>query len=82
MLFRSMVTHDVDEALFLSDRVVMMTSGPAAKIGDILEIPFKRPRIRAQVIDDPDYYRCRGHLLDFLNHFDADKNKLRERIDL
>lgn len=63
-----MVTHDVDEALSLSDRVVMMTSGPSAKIGDILDVPFERPRERTQVIDHPDYYQCRGRLLDFLNH--------------
>lgn len=62
-----MVTHDVDEAVFLSDRVIMMTSGPYAKVGDVLSIPFKRPRVRKDVIEHDDYYRCRGHLLDFLN---------------
>ncbi|MBZ0166666.1 MAG: ABC transporter ATP-binding protein [Candidatus Omnitrophica bacterium] len=65
-----MVTHDVDEALFLSDRVVMMTSGPYAKVGDVLTIPFERPRHRTAVIEDPRYYDCRGHLLDFLNGHD------------
>ena len=53
-----MVTHDVDEALFLSDRVVMMTNGPAARVGDILDVPFPRPRDRAAVLEHPDYYRC------------------------
>ncbi|MBX3745877.1 MAG: ABC transporter ATP-binding protein [Verrucomicrobiae bacterium] len=62
-----MVTHDVDEALFLADRVVMMTNGPAAEVGDILEIPFPRPRHRRAVLEHPDYYRLREHLIVFLN---------------
>ena len=60
------ITHDVDEALFLSDRVVCMTDGPAATIGDILEVKFPRPRSRAQLLEDPEYYRCREHLITFL----------------
>ena len=60
------ITHDVDEALFLSDRVVCMTDGPAATIGDILDVKFPRPRSRAQLLDDPEYYRCREHLITFL----------------
>lgn len=64
-----MVTHDVDEALFLSDRVVMMTSGPEAKVGDILHVNFPRPRNRKEVLENPDYYHLRAHLIDFLeNH--------------
>ena len=62
-----MVTHDVDEAIFLSDRVVMMTDGPEAEVGDILTIPFARPRIRAEVMADPRYLEIRNHLLTFLN---------------
>lgn len=62
-----MVTHDVDEAIYLSDRVVMMTDGPEAEVGDILTIPFDRPRVRADVLADPRYQECRNHLLDFLN---------------
>lgn len=62
-----MVTHDVDEAIFLSDRVVMMTDGPAAEVGDILEIPFERPRNRAAILADPRYSDVRNHLLTFLN---------------
>jgi ABC-type nitrate/sulfonate/bicarbonate transport system ATPase subunit len=62
-----MVTHDVDEAVFLSDRVVMMTDGPEAEVGDILRIPFARPRVRAQLVEDPQYAECRRHLLTFLN---------------
>ena len=61
-----MITHDVDEAIFLSDRVVMMTSGPAARVGDILPVRFPRPRLREDVIEHPDYYGYRGHLIDFL----------------
>ena len=63
-----MITHDVDEAIFLADRVVMMTSGPKAKIGDVLNIDFKRPRTRKSVLDHQDYYKYRKHLIDFLEH--------------
>ena len=63
-----MITHDVDEAIFLADRVVMMTSGPRAKIGDVLSIDFERPRTRKSVIDHPDYYKYRKHIIDFLEH--------------
>jgi nitrate/nitrite transport system ATP-binding protein len=62
-----MVTHDVDEAIFLSDRVVMMTDGPDAEVGDILEIPFERPRVRATILADPRYQVLRNHLLTYLN---------------
>lgn len=62
-----MVTHDVDEAIFLSDRVVMMTDGPEAEVGDILTIPFERPRNRAALLADPQYYVLREHLITFLN---------------
>jgi len=61
-----MVTHDVDEALLLADRVVMMTSGPAATVGEILAVPFPRPRSRVAVLNHPDYYRWRDHLISFL----------------
>ncbi len=61
-----MVTHDVDEALFLSDRVIMMTNGPAATVGDILQVTFPRPRNRKQLLEDPEYYRLREHLITFL----------------
>ncbi len=63
-----MITHDIDEALFLSDRLVMMTNGPAAKIGEIMEIPFPRPRDRARIMEDPQYYKLRNHALDYLFH--------------
>ncbi|MEO1484548.1 MAG: ABC transporter ATP-binding protein [Bacteroidota bacterium] len=63
-----MITHDVDEAIFLADRVVMMTSGPRAKIGDVLPIEFERPRTRKSVLEHEDYYKYRKHLIDFLEH--------------
>jgi nitrate/nitrite transport system ATP-binding protein len=61
-----MVTHDVDEALFLSDRIVCMTDGPEAEVGDILPVNFPRPRERKAVMEHPDYYRLREHLIEFL----------------
>jgi len=61
-----MVTHDVDEALFLSDRVVMMTNGPEAEVGEILEVKFPRPRDRKAIMEHPDYYRYREQLITFL----------------
>src|SRR3954467_5930137 len=71
-----MVTHDVDEALFLSDRVVMMTNGPEAKVGDILHVPFARPRVRADVLEHPRYYALREHLITFLEDQDHEKKRL------
>lgn len=65
-----MVTHDVDEALFMSDRVVMMTNGPNATVGDILHVPFARPRNRADVLEHPEYYKLREHLINFLEEQD------------
>jgi len=62
-----MVTHDVDEALYLADRVVCMTDGPNATVGEILEVKFPRPRCRKQLLEDPEYYRLREQLIGFLN---------------
>jgi nitrate/nitrite transport system ATP-binding protein len=61
-----MITHDVDEAVLLSDRIVMMTNGPAAAIGEILEVPFSRPRERLALADDPEYNHRRTAVLEFL----------------
>lgn len=61
-----MVTHDVDEAIFLSDRVVMMTNGPNAEVGDILDVHFPRPRDRREILSHPDYYPLRDHLTTYL----------------
>jgi bicarbonate transport system ATP-binding protein len=68
-----MITHDIDEALFLADRLVMMTNGPAATIGEIIDIPFKRPRDRSRIMEMPEYYKLRNYALDFLyNRFAHD----------
>jgi ABC-type nitrate/sulfonate/bicarbonate transport system ATPase subunit len=62
-----MVTHDVDEAIFLADRVVMMTNGPEAGVGELLEIPFPRPRDRKALLQDALYYKLREEIIGFLN---------------
>ncbi|BAZ85657.1 ABC transporter ATP-binding/substrate-binding protein [Dolichospermum compactum] len=62
-----MVTHDVDEALLLSDRIVMLTNGPEAHIGQILEVPISRPRQRLEVVNNPCYYNLRNEIIYFLN---------------
>ncbi|MCY7320367.1 MAG: nitrate ABC transporter ATP-binding protein [Phormidesmis sp. CAN_BIN36] len=68
-----MITHDVDEAIYMSDRIVLMTNGPAATIGEILEVPFPHPRDRAQLRQSPDYHELRNHALNFLDsHFGED----------
>lgn len=63
-----MVTHDVDEALYLSDRVVMMTNGPKATVGEILTNDLPRPRDRVALLEHPDYYTYREQLIGFLEH--------------
>lgn len=63
-----MVTHDVDEAIFLSDRVVMMTSGPEARVGEILNVPFAHPRDRHTLLESAEFYDVRGELLGFLEN--------------
>ena len=65
-----MVTHDVDEAILLADRVVMMTNGPHAKVGKIMEVDLPRPRTRKALLEHPDYYRLREELLGFLDACD------------
>jgi len=61
-----MITHDVDEAVLLSDRIVMMTNGPSATIGEILDVKVPRPRDRLVLADDPTFVRCRQQVLQFL----------------
>ncbi len=61
-----MITHDVDEAVLLSDRIVMMSNGPAAKIGEICQVDLDRPRDRVALATDPEYNRCRTAVLEFL----------------
>ena len=61
-----MITHDVDEAVLLSDRIVMMTNGPSATIGEILDVDLPRPRDRIRLAEDPRYHHLRGQVLEFL----------------
>ncbi|HEY9630451.1 MAG TPA: nitrate ABC transporter ATP-binding protein [Coleofasciculaceae cyanobacterium] len=68
-----MVTHDVDEALYMADRIVLMTNGPAASIGEILDVPFDHPRNIQEIRELPAYYELRNHALNFLDrHFSQD----------
>jgi nitrate/nitrite transport system ATP-binding protein len=68
------VTHDVDEAILLADRVVMMSNGPNAKIGNIMEVDLPRPRSRKALLAHPDYYAYRAELLDFLEAYEGGAN--------
>lgn len=61
-----MITHDVDEAIYLADRIVLMTNGPFAKVAEIVENPLPRDRNRTDLHKNPDYYALRNHLIDFL----------------
>ena len=61
-----MITHDVDEAVLLSDRIVMMTNGPAARIGEVLDVPMARPRKRLELVADATYIKCRQRVIEFL----------------
>jgi nitrate/nitrite transport system ATP-binding protein len=64
-----MITHDVDEALYMSDRIVMMTNGPAANIGEILEVPFSHPRDRQAMRNSREYFELRNYALNFLDRY-------------
>lgn len=72
-----MITHDVDEAVLLSDRIVMMTNGPSATIGEVLPVSLERPRSRLELVDSPEYNECRSAVLRFL----YEKQKKIESID-
>jgi len=61
-----MITHDVDEAVLLSDRIIMMTNGPAAQVGEILTVPIARPRKRLELVSDSSFLKCRQRVLEFL----------------
>jgi len=65
------VTHDVDEAILLADKVVMMTNGPNARIGEIMEVDLPRPRSRRALLEHPDYYRYRQKVLQFLADYEG-----------
>ena len=62
-----MITHDVDETVLLSDRIVMMTNGPSARIGEVLEVPLQRPRHRLELATNNTYLKCRQRVLEFLH---------------
>lgn len=64
-----MITHDVDEAIYMADRIVLMTNGPNANIGEILTVPFSRPRDRHAMRETQEYYDLRNHALDFLERY-------------
>jgi len=61
-----MITHDVDEAVLLSNRIVMMTNGPSARIGEVLEVPLPNPRKRLDLVSNPIYLKCRQRVLEFI----------------
>jgi nitrate/nitrite transport system ATP-binding protein len=63
-----MITHDVDEAIYMSDRIVLMTNGPSATIGEILKVPFPHPRDRDYMRNSKEYYELRNYALNFLEH--------------
>lgn len=69
------VTHDVDEAILLADKVVMMTNGPNARIGNIMEVKLPRPRTRKELLRHPDYYRYREEVLTFLEEYEKGAHK-------
>ena len=68
-----LITHDVDEAIYMSDKVVMMTNGPGAKVGGLLDISFKRPRERNSILMDQKYYQYRERLVRFLAECENEK---------
>lgn len=72
------VTHDVDEAILMSDRVVMMTNGPEATIGRIVEVDLPRPRSRKALVEHPDYYRYRAAVLEFLEEYEHGAHKKKD----
>lgn len=74
------VTHDVDEAILLADRVVMMSNGPNAKIGNIMDVDLPRPRSRKELLDHPNYYAYREELLEFLEAYEGGANPSDEQL--
>ena len=61
-----MFTHDVDEAILLSDRILLMTNGPEARIAEMVHVSIARPRSRESIIEHPHYYKIRNHIIHFL----------------
>jgi nitrate/nitrite transport system ATP-binding protein len=76
-----MVTHDVDEALYLADRLILMTDGPEATVGQILDVPFARPRRRAAVLGHPRYHQTRRRVIEFLeDHAHQSRTRVLDRV--
>ena len=75
-----MITHDVDEAILLADRVLLMSNGPNARIAESVAITLPRPRQRAKIIEHPGYYKIRNHLVNFL--VNRSKQISHEQFDL
>lgn len=75
------VTHDVDEAILLADRVVMMSNGPNARIGNIMEVDLPRPRSRKELLAHPDYYAYREELLDFLEAYEGGADPSEDQLE-
>ncbi|MGB0413170.1 MAG: ABC transporter ATP-binding protein [Coraliomargarita sp.] len=71
------ITHDPDEAVFMSDRICMMTNGPHAKVGEVMEIDFERPRSREEIVETDLFYDYRRRLLKFLDDCEAEKEERR-----
>lgn len=69
-----MITHDVDEAIYMSDRIVLMTNGPSATIGEVLKVPFPHPRNRASMRNSKEYYELRNYALNFLDRYFTQDN--------
>ena len=61
-----MITHDIDEAILLADRILLMTNGPFARVAESVEITIPRPRSRTEIVEHPNYYAIRNHLVQFL----------------
>lgn len=79
-----MVTHDVDEAILLSDRIMLMTNGPSARIAEIVDVTIPRPRARDTIIEHPHYYKIRNHVIHFLvrhaSHAPAGDGSVQEEV--
>lgn len=75
------ITHDVDEAIYMSNRICMMTNGPAATVGQVLDLPFERPRVRKELLEHPDYYEFRGSLIAFLERQESRKSSHAPKAD-
>jgi nitrate/nitrite transport system ATP-binding protein len=77
-----MVTHDVDEALLLSDRIIMLTNGPESHIGQILDVDIPRPRVRMEVVNHPSYYSYRNEIIYFLNQQKKAKQRQSKKLQV